>query len=446
MKDTIYRPNFRSITDFTGITVWLERMASKGWMLDRIGPHLWRFRRIEPQQIHFSVTYLTIDSTLLDPEITPETHALEEFCAGTGWYWVASRFQMQIFANEEPDPLPMETDPVAQVQNLHRTMEQKILPGMIGISVLSALLALFYFWLISGASPSADISSMLFGGICCILLVVLELAEMLGYYLWYRRASAAAETGTVIPSRSQITFQIVVAGVMLALTVWWLSASDLETSLRFLMHMGMVWMFQSIFGWMRRKTDPPFVLQLFVWTMVIVFAFGSQFVIRAVVQGMESQEQQGQYVEIDGVTHVLYQDYGPLKLEDITGLEYESHSYARTDQERFTHHITMCYQHQVPKINACPWLSYTIYDIRIPLVYDGLLEDAMSRKPYRLREEACRDGITVYQSYIDGFPSNGYLLCWDDRIVALTIRLSETVSGAELTQDQLDAIIRELAP
>ena len=43
--------------DHTGMARHLEKMAQKGWMLDRIHTNgLWRYRRIEPQTLHFAVT------------------------------------------------------------------------------------------------------------------------------------------------------------------------------------------------------------------------------------------------------------------------------------------------------------------------------------------------------------------------------------------------------
>lgn len=46
-----------SFYDRPGVARHLEEMASKGWMLESLGTYGWRYRRMEPKQLKFSVTY-----------------------------------------------------------------------------------------------------------------------------------------------------------------------------------------------------------------------------------------------------------------------------------------------------------------------------------------------------------------------------------------------------
>ena len=48
---------FYSLYDHTGIAVHLEKMAAKGWLLEKIGVWGWTYRRCEPMQVRFAVTY-----------------------------------------------------------------------------------------------------------------------------------------------------------------------------------------------------------------------------------------------------------------------------------------------------------------------------------------------------------------------------------------------------
>ena len=74
--------NLYSFYDHTGMERHLEKMAAKGWLLDSIGTTLWRYRRIEPQRLRFSVAYYP-DATESDP-ITPSEGELTfwDYCAG----------------------------------------------------------------------------------------------------------------------------------------------------------------------------------------------------------------------------------------------------------------------------------------------------------------------------------------------------------------------------
>ena len=63
MRDRKYRFVLYSLYDPDGIRCRLEAMARKGWLLDGIFLSVWRYRRIEPRALPFTVVY--------DPEIGP---------------------------------------------------------------------------------------------------------------------------------------------------------------------------------------------------------------------------------------------------------------------------------------------------------------------------------------------------------------------------------------
>lgn len=57
MKNTKRRIEPLSFFDHTGISGHLEKMAAKGWMIEKIVNTGWVYRRIEPKKIHFAVSY-----------------------------------------------------------------------------------------------------------------------------------------------------------------------------------------------------------------------------------------------------------------------------------------------------------------------------------------------------------------------------------------------------
>ena len=128
MKDTKRRVEFFSFYDHTGIEQHLEKMAAKGWMLDRLGTYLWYYRRCEPKPMKFCVTYYPRASQF-DPEPSEGELDFRAFCQRTGWKLAASSAQLQIFYNEDPDAVPIETDPVLEIDTLHRAAKKSFLPG-----------------------------------------------------------------------------------------------------------------------------------------------------------------------------------------------------------------------------------------------------------------------------------------------------------------------------
>lgn len=57
MKNTKRRIEPLSFFDHTGISAHLEKMAAKGWMLEKITNTGGVYRRMEPKTMHFSVSY-----------------------------------------------------------------------------------------------------------------------------------------------------------------------------------------------------------------------------------------------------------------------------------------------------------------------------------------------------------------------------------------------------
>ena len=56
MRDTKRRIEAFSFYDHTGIEAHLEKMAAKGWLLERMTGVGWVYRRIEPGRVKFTVT------------------------------------------------------------------------------------------------------------------------------------------------------------------------------------------------------------------------------------------------------------------------------------------------------------------------------------------------------------------------------------------------------
>lgn len=149
MSDTKRRLEILSLYDSTGITAHLEKMARKGWALEKITNFTWRYRRIEPKELHYCVVYLP-SSSEFDPGPTEANRELQEFCAQAGWVQVASLAQMHVFCNEAPDPIPIETEPAVQIDIIHRAMKKHFLPSqlaMLAIGVLQVAMSAWRYFL-----------------------------------------------------------------------------------------------------------------------------------------------------------------------------------------------------------------------------------------------------------------------------------------------------------
>ena len=141
MKDLKRRMELYSLYDRSGMEEHLAQMAEQGWLLEKIGAYLWTYRRIEPKRLTFSVCYFP-KASQFDPAPSEEQETFYDFCAHTGWVLAAANAQLQVFYNERPHPVPIETDPVAEVEAFRKDMKKRFLP----LCAILLGLGLFYLW------------------------------------------------------------------------------------------------------------------------------------------------------------------------------------------------------------------------------------------------------------------------------------------------------------
>lgn len=136
MKDKKRVWELFSFYDRSGLEKHLAQMAEKGWMLEDIGSFFWMYRKIEPQKLTFCICWYP-KASALDPEPSEEQQTFYDFCEHTGWTLAGGFGQMQVFYNERPDPMPIETDPVMEVEGIHRSAKRTTLPAQLMLFSIS---------------------------------------------------------------------------------------------------------------------------------------------------------------------------------------------------------------------------------------------------------------------------------------------------------------------
>ena len=127
-----------SFHDRTRIEKHLEKMAKNGWMLEKVGDFFWHYHRIEPQDLHFSISYFP-DATEFDPYPSEKQEILRDFCEHAGWKFVASSAQMEIYCNEAENPVPIETDARTELDVIHKAAKKSVLPTHASLLLISLI-------------------------------------------------------------------------------------------------------------------------------------------------------------------------------------------------------------------------------------------------------------------------------------------------------------------
>ena len=166
---------------FADIRDRLEAMALQGWRLERMERYLLVYHRAEPRQVRYALAFHP-DMGFLDPAPTPEGEVYQYYCQQAGWepvtFW--SDFpQIEIYCNDEPYPVPLQTDRSIQWRVMGDWLERRYVPrlqrGATAVGALVMLLLILTAILI----PAAEDWRLRGLGLCLILLLVYVLAVLL---------------------------------------------------------------------------------------------------------------------------------------------------------------------------------------------------------------------------------------------------------------------------
>ena len=77
MRDTKRQIVRCAFYDQTAMQKQFEKMAAQGWLIDQISGFLWTYRKIEPTNLHITVTYFP-NASEFDPGPSESQQMMEE--------------------------------------------------------------------------------------------------------------------------------------------------------------------------------------------------------------------------------------------------------------------------------------------------------------------------------------------------------------------------------
>lgn len=120
-------------------------------------------------------------------------------------------------------PIPLDTDPVMEVDTLHRTCKKNFLPShylllTLGLLMGGYFLSRIYFDPIGLLSNSSQMLS----GFAYLCVLIISLTELCTYFSWHRKAKKAAQDCIFVDTPSTMLFQQAVVIVLLFAAAIWL--------------------------------------------------------------------------------------------------------------------------------------------------------------------------------------------------------------------------------
>lgn len=463
MRKTKLRMEPYSFFDHTGISAHLERMARKGWMIDKIANYGWRYRLMEPKAVHFAVSYYPKASEF-DPEPSEDQKIFHDFCAHTGWKLACTSAQMQIFYNEEDYPVPIETDPVLELEAIHASVKKGFLP-IYFLLLAVCILQIFTFVSSLRSDPAALLSSSarIFSGFCFLLLAISFVVELVRYFVWHSKAKKAAEYGRFLKIPGTSGFQKTLFAVILTGIACWAAGSLLwgnstQKWLGILTFIYVPALFLIVNGvkefLKRRKASRSVNL-----TLTMLASFMSAFVMLGLITFLILRISSGTLFsgrdratyEYNGRTWSIYQDELPLVVEDLTDVDYREYIKENISDES-TFLLRQSIMAQYPRFDAdnydeIPRLSYTIVTVRAHVLYDmckqSLLHSWEQLYPdgerYYVPADAAPWGADeAYRLYESLFGlQNDYLLCYDNLLVEISFNWEPSAEQMRIVGERL---------
>lgn len=466
MKDKKRRIEPFSFYDHSGISRHFEKMAAKGWMIETLSNFGWIYKKIEPQELHFSVTYYPKASEF-DPEPSEEQKRFYEFCEHTGWKLACYSAQMQIFYNEEENPIPIETDPVVEVDIIHKACKKNFLPAY-AILLLCSILngALFISRILGDPIEVLSSSANLSTGCCWTMLFVYCITELINYFTWHKKAIKAAEEGVFLetPNTSHLQKGLLfgVAVLLLYLIVTFIFMGDLLERtiyiLSFLYMTALIYLGNTIKKFLKRKRVTAGTNRIITFVSIFVLSFAMMggivyFTLYGLNHGLFSEEKET--YEHNGTTFTIHNDELPLTVEDFINVDYDKYIKERRGNESiFLSDFVMSQYARYNAVNfdEIPTLDYRIVIVKAPFLYDWCKKDLYYTADKSMDNDWPDDMKSIYKSenptpwkateayrlfFTDGTPRYHYLLCYEDYLVDIEF-------DRELTPEQIAIVAEKL--
>ena len=455
MKPKKRRLEYYSFYNHTGIEKHLTEMAQKGWMLEAISNLYWTYRKIEPKNIHFCVTYYPRGSDF-DPEPSEDQQTFHDFCAHTGWQLACTWHQMQVFYNEKESSIPLETDPVMEVDTLHRACKKNFLPSFYSMLALGILMGGYtlarIFYDPIGLLTS---SSQMLTGFAYICVLAISLVELVTYFSWYKKARRAAQDGLFVDTPSTAGFQKCIVVLLMIGMVWWLTnllAADDPL---------LFWVAVAMLGYMfvvilavngikqgLKKAKVSRGMNRFV-TLAACFIL-PLIMTGLVTYGFISLNRTGAFErkpQDDMSIPLSLSDFMEINEMDYT--EYDRTNETTLLQQRVVnHHASL---HAMEAGNA-ENLRYIITTVKVPFLYKWCAEQIFwdedesnngipegHRSIYKETDASYWGADAAYRLYHEeGWWRNTYLLYYDDRIIEIHFSWEPTEDDMAIVNQKLN--------
>ena len=454
-----------SFYDQQAIQEKLEEMAESGWMLEKTG-FMWTYKRIEPKKLRFSVTYFP-NASDFDPSPTEGELTKIDFCRQDGWNLVTTWGVMQIFYNEDLDAVPIETEPVMQIENICRSMKKNVLlpQAVLGGMLLWNVVIRLSQWRRDPVGELSDPFSI-YSVLMFSILTLACLYEIGFYFCWSRKAKAAAQNdGVFLPVRSKPIASWILMAVSALLLI--LSYTALRGPLGFVILWLCMVPFIIVIGnllknMLKKRGVSRNVNRIVSVCAVVLLTFLMLgLMTAAIIQGRmrfdSGKNVVGAY-ELYGRTREIYNDPLPLEIEELADVNAQWSKEA-DHQETLLLSSTEYRQYAVPtdgndNVDERK-LEYTVTEVKKDFLYDFIKRAVLNSRQDEIHDDfvftdhyepidaSVWNADDAYQLHWSESVLNTYLIFWGNHIVEIKFYWEPTPEQIAITVENLERLFSD---
>lgn len=429
MKDTKTVHISFAFYDRANLERFLEEQAADGWLIVTYAPNFIKFRRIQPVKLHFSIIYYHTPVTI--NRLTSEQLEYLEFCGRTGWYLVTAERRMLILANPAEHPIPIETDPRMQLENIHKSVKKQHFASLLTYIAMGLL----YFIMASrrGIITSFSSSSITFFLPMGIWYFAQGLPDIIGYYLWRRKAKIAAEDGTFYNGGSANAAYYIIQSLAfvlcaLLLIVLYCGISPVLNGIVIAtVAIAAVWGLWCLLRRLSSKISAGVCRNRITLAMTVFMIIFLLFYIVTAFMQLNTH-----YLTQSSDMPISITELTDARFTDYTTRKYSGGSLLLTQDE---------YRQDALNNSDLPELYYTITYIHADFLYGTCQKELL--KDFARHGEAITvdasgwNAEAAYQLYAHGSIQNDYLLCYDGHFVEIRFDWEPTAEQMALVGQKL---------
>ena len=460
MRDKKYQIARYAFYDKKAIEDYFEKMASKGWLIEKINSYFWQFRRIEPQNLNILITYSRNRSELSLGMIN-EQQSFRKIVRDGTWKLLTCWEQMQVFCGDTKDVNCIELDPVKQVETIWCAMKEKYIPVHLILLLITAFLTIFNIYeMVSDTVNFLSTPYLLVTFSIWLIVLLIEIDVVRKCFRWYRKSKLAAQNGIFVSIGTNycIISVLILTGILVLISVLQLSGQIRIVSIVcLLVVLGIVLLGHIVRHHLRERgvsssiNNVVTILVTLLLTLILLTSV-SFYIIHCGINN--DRKPIGNY-EKNGLTFDIYNDPMPLHLEDM--MEIGDSQWSR---ERSIHKQTFLLsqaQYRQRYIQGGPEglgdLEYTVVDIKLPILYDAVKQSMLNKRQdneqgkhifinhYEPVDVTIWNAVEAYQFKTrDGF-LNIYLVCWENRIIEINFAWEPTTKEITVAVEKLKSDI-----